>query len=194
MAEFEKRCTACGSAARQQDRFCSNCGASDWVEPSTGDQSLVTEDVESPAPTGPQSSDTQGSPQAVDHNRQARDWAVFTHVAAVAGFFVPFGWILGPLIIWLMKRDEFQFVDEHGKAALNFFISITIWGTILSAVLLPLVLLLRMAFAPFFALAIGFSIAMLALTVIAVAEVIINAGRASRGEQPYYHISLTLIR
>lgn len=194
MAEFEKRCAACGSAARQQDKFCSNCGASDWVDPSAGEDAPVDTNVESPAPAGPQPSEPNGNPRPVDDNRQARDWAVFTHVAAVAGFFVPFGWILGPLIIWVMKRDQFQFVDEHGKAALNFFISITIWGIILSAVLLPLTLFLRAAFAPFFALAVGFSISVLALAVIAIAEVIINAGRASRGEQPYYHISLTLIR
>ncbi|HEV2691261.1 MAG TPA: DUF4870 domain-containing protein [Verrucomicrobiae bacterium] len=49
------------------------------------------------------------------------------HLSALAAFTaIPFGNILGPLIIWQIKKNEFPSVDIHGKAALNFQISVTI--------------------------------------------------------------------
>jgi hypothetical protein len=48
------------------------------------------------------------------------------HLSALAGFVIPFGHILGPLIVWQLKKNEFPSVDIHGKAALNFQITVTI--------------------------------------------------------------------
>ena len=62
---------------------------------------------------------------------QSLMWATFCHLAAISGFVVtPLGFILGPLIIWLIKKDEFEFVNEQGKEALNFQISMLIYGII----------------------------------------------------------------
>ena len=52
---------------------------------------------------------------------------MWCHMSALAGLVVPFGNLLGPLIIWQMKRNEFPSVDEHGKEALSFQISILIY-------------------------------------------------------------------
>ena len=57
---------------------------------------------------------------------RARTWNMFCHLSALAGFVIPFGHILGPLIIWQIKKDEIPSVDSHGKAALNFQITVTI--------------------------------------------------------------------
>lgn len=38
--------------------------------------------------------------------------------------------IIGPLIIWLLKKDESQFIDYYGKEYFNFFISVAIYGTV----------------------------------------------------------------
>lgn len=49
------------------------------------------------------------------------------HLSALAGFVgVPFGNILGPLIVWQIKKNEIPSVDLHGKAALNFQITVTL--------------------------------------------------------------------
>jgi uncharacterized Tic20 family protein len=49
------------------------------------------------------------------------------HLSALSALVgVPFGHILGPLIVWQLKKNEFPSVDIHGKAALNFQISVTI--------------------------------------------------------------------
>ena len=47
---------------------------------------------------------------------------------AFSGIVVPFGNILGPLVVWLITRDESEFVDASGKEALNFQL---IWSGIL---------------------------------------------------------------
>lgn len=62
-----------------------------------------------------------------DVSSDERTWGVLTHAAAFAGFAVPFGNVLGPLLIWLVKRDESRFLDANGKQAVNFQITWTIW-------------------------------------------------------------------
>lgn len=65
---------------------------------------------------------------------EEKKFAMLCHVAAFAGFLIPLGNIIGPLIIWLMKKDQSYYVDAHGKESLNFQISIMIYG-IVSAIL-----------------------------------------------------------
>ena len=53
-----------------------------------------------------------------------KSMAMFCHLAAFSGWIgIPFGHVLGPLIVWLLKRKESKFIDTHGKASLNFQIS-----------------------------------------------------------------------
>ncbi len=58
---------------------------------------------------------------------QERNWAMAAHLSAlvaIAG--LPFGHILGPLIIYLIKGHESEFVGEHARASLNYQITISI--------------------------------------------------------------------
>jgi uncharacterized Tic20 family protein len=50
------------------------------------------------------------------------------HLAAFAFFICPFGNLLGPLIVWLIKRDQSPFVADQGREALNFNISVLLAG------------------------------------------------------------------
>ena len=64
-----------------------------------------------------------------------RAWDMWCHITALAGLIIPFGNVIGPLVIWQMKRNEFPSVDEHGKESLNFQLSILIYvlaGTVLA--------------------------------------------------------------
>jgi len=56
-----------------------------------------------------------------------RNWAMFCHLSAFAGFFFPFGSIIGPLICWLSRKDESQWVNQNGKSSLNFQLSILLY-------------------------------------------------------------------
>ena len=49
------------------------------------------------------------------------------HLIALSGVIVPFGNILGPLIVWMIGKSDSEFVNEHGKSSLNFQISFTLF-------------------------------------------------------------------
>jgi uncharacterized protein len=76
------------------------------------------------------------APPPPDSNAH-RAWDMWCHLAALAGLVIPFGNVIGPLIIWQMKRNEFPSVDQHGKESLNFQLSVLIYilaGTVLALV------------------------------------------------------------
>lgn len=57
-----------------------------------------------------------------------QQWILFLNISALAGFVIPsMGHILGPLIIWLVKKPESAAIDAAGRAVLNFQISWTFW-------------------------------------------------------------------
>ena len=63
--------------------------------------------------------------------KDAQMWGMFCHLAALAGFIgVPLGHIIGPLVIWLIKKDDYVMVDEQGKESVNFQISMTIYSVV----------------------------------------------------------------
>lgn len=56
-----------------------------------------------------------------------RNWAMLCHLSAFAGFFFPFGGIIGPLICWLSRRDDSAWVNINGKNSLNFQLSMLLY-------------------------------------------------------------------
>ncbi len=67
-------------------------------------------------------------------SKDERTWGMLCHLIAFSGFIIPFGNLLGPLTIWLIKKDEMPFVDDQGKESLNFQLTMLI-ALIISAVL-----------------------------------------------------------
>ncbi|WP_153912908.1 DUF4870 domain-containing protein [Shewanella sp. TC10] len=67
--------------------------------------------------------------------KEARDMGLLVYAASFAGYIIPLGSIIGPLIVWLMKRDEFEFVNECGKNCINFKLSLLIY-VIISSILI----------------------------------------------------------
>ena len=107
-----------------------------------------------------------------------RTWCVICHLSALAGFVIPgAGHILGPLIVWLVKRGESAEIDAHGKEALNFQISMLIYNVVAGILCL---------------LVIGFAL-LAVLHVLNVVFVIIAALRASEGQMYRYPLTLRLI-
>ncbi len=61
-------------------------------------------------------------------SKEERIWATVSHLSALCFFAVPpIGHIIAPLIIWLIKREDSHYLDQHGKEAINFQISFTIY-------------------------------------------------------------------
>jgi uncharacterized protein len=116
----------------------------------------------------------------------ARNYAMLCHILSLAGLVIPFGNVIGPLVIWLIKRDD-PFVDEHGKESVNFQISVTIY----SIVIMFLMFFLIFASELVFVLAI---MALIAAFVLELVFVVRGALAASRGEPYRYPLSIRFIR
>jgi uncharacterized Tic20 family protein len=66
----------------------------------------------------------------------SRTWALSAHLSGLlAGYVIPFGGILAPFIIWLVKKEDDPFVRDHALEALNF--QITVWLALI--ICIPLV-------------------------------------------------------
>jgi uncharacterized Tic20 family protein len=75
-------------------------------------------------------------------------WAMLCHLTTLSGFIIPLANIIAPLIIWSMKKDEFPLVEDQGKEALNFQISMTIYcisAAILIFIIIGIPLLIGLA-------------------------------------------------
>ena len=107
------------------------------------------------------------------------------HLSALAGFIIPFGNILGPLLVWQIKKNEIPSVDVHGKAALNFQL------TVLIAVLVGFAVALVLSFIRvgvlLFPIVILIGLAGLVFAIIA-------GIKANNGEEYKYPYSLQLVK
>lgn len=72
-------------------------------------------------------------------DKDERMWGMLCHLSALAGFIIPFGNIIGPLIVYSMKKDEYPFVVDQGKESLNFQISVLIYLAISLVTILLLI-------------------------------------------------------
>ena len=72
-----------------------------------------------------------GPPATSISSSDVRIWNILCHASALLGVFLHFpGHLLGPLIVWLAKRDDSPEIDAHGKESLNFQISMLIYNGI----------------------------------------------------------------
>ena len=111
-----------------------------------------------------------GSPGA-----EERQWAMFAHLSAILGVFIGGLTFVGPLVIWLVKKDTMAFVDDQGKEALNFQITISIVMVALWVVTLFTILLLSPLTIPLMML-----VGLVALVFVVIAGIKANEGVAYR--------------
>jgi uncharacterized Tic20 family protein len=122
-------------------------------------------------------SDTPAPSAAPTENE--RTWGMLAHLSALAGVVVwLLGCVLGPLAVYLSRRDQSEFVAEHAREALNFNITV-----VLAAIVCMALMVVFVGFILGTALFIGW----LVLTLIA-------AIRASEGERYRYPLSLRLVK
>ena len=69
-----------------------------------------------------------------DISQDEKTWGMLAHLSSLVGLIIPFGTILGPLVVWLIKKDTMPFVADQGKEAVNFNITVAI-AIVVSAVL-----------------------------------------------------------
>lgn len=76
--------------------------------------------------TTPSQEETSNKPHETELSQDDRNMGMFCHLAAFAGLIIPFGSLIGPLVIWQMKKDQSAYIDYHGKESLNFQITMAI--------------------------------------------------------------------
>lgn len=115
---------------------------------------------------------------AIEQSKDARTWGMLAHLSALVQFLgIPS--VLGPLVVWLIKKNEYPFVNDQGKEALNFHITVFIVALILT---------------PTICLA-GIGILLLvALGITALILAIIAAMKANEGVAYRYPLTLRLIK
>lgn len=117
--------------------------------------------------------------EAESSEQQSSTWNILCHLSSLIGYLgIPFGNIIMPLVIWLIKKDEYPMIDVHAKESLNFQISMTIY-TIFSIFLCFIL--------------VGFIILPL-LSVLNIVFVIIASVKANRSEVYRYPLTLRFIK
>ena len=73
-----------------------------------------------------------------EENADARTWAMFCHLSPLIGIVVSVGLLnfVGPLVIWLVKREQYPYVDDQGKEALNYQLTLLIVSLVCLAITL----------------------------------------------------------
>lgn len=105
------------------------------------------------------------------------------HLSALVGLLGNgIGFVLGPLVVWLWKRDDYEFVREQGLEAVNFQITM-----IISAIAAFLLMLSLMA-------VIGGVLLLVATAIVAVVNPIIAAAQVKRGVHYRYPFSIRMIK
>jgi uncharacterized protein len=116
------------------------------------------------------------TPIAVDG--ESRMWGMLCHLSALSAYVTGLGGILGPLIVWLVKKDSLPFVDDQGKESLNFQISMLIYHLIGAALLLCFL--------------IGIPV-LIVLSAMNIVFIIVASVKANSGEAYRYPFTLRLI-
>ena len=93
----------------------------------------------SPAPPYGVTSMNEPNPVTDVPTQDERTWGMLAHLTAFSGFLIPFGNIIAPLIVWLVKRDQSQFVADQGKESLNFNITVLLAGVVCWALVYVLI-------------------------------------------------------
>ncbi len=151
---MDRTCPACSARLDQHATRCPNCGAD------------LAADL----------TDRTTEPGAADE--AVRTTAVAAHLSTLAGLVIPFGSVIGPLAVWLTRRHRDRFIDQAGREALNFGITIAIYGSVLLVAALMLV-----------------GIPLLVVGVVAwVVLAWLAAVKASQGRPYRYPLTLRLVR
>lgn len=121
-------------------------------------------------------------PTANALDSDSRMWAMWAHLSSFSGWVTAIGYIVGPLIVWQIKKDQHPFVDFNGKEALNFNLSLALYSVISFGLALTII---------------GLVIAIPALLAIVVGQIVftvIAAVKANQGEAFRYPLAIRFVK
>lgn len=117
----------------------------------------------------------------------SRHWAAGAHLSALVALVTALPSLVGPLVVWLLKRDVDAFVEDHAREALNFNLSVLVYVvvgvvvgvvSVVATVGLVVLVLVPVAFAAF----VGWLVALLTA-----------AGHAANGQPYRYPLTIRFV-
>jgi len=121
----------------------------------------------------------QGEKAGEEIGKDARMWAMICHLAGLAGIVIPIiGNIVAPLVVWQIKKDDYSFVNEQGKEAVNYQISMSIYALICL---------------PFFLICVG-PFLLAAVGIVDLVFLLIAAVKANNGYHYRYPLTIRFIK
>ena len=66
-----------------------------------------------------------------------KNLATFIHLSTFSRFIIPFGNFIGPIVLWAANKEKSEFIDQHGKQAINFQISVLLYAIIIGTISVP---------------------------------------------------------
>ena len=121
---------------------------------------------------------------------EEKRWALFAHLSTLVGGLLTSGWLfslgffIGPLIIWLVKKDSMPFVADQAKEALNFGITVT-----LACFVLMMLTILTLGIGALVTVP-----TLLVIGIVALVLVIIATVKASEGVAYRYPVAIRLVK
>ena len=120
---------------------------------------------------------TEPAPTAISSDE--RQWAMFAHLSSLVAFALGGMMFIGPLLVWLIKKNEMKFVDDQGKEALNFQLNMLVLMLGVGVIGLPLTFL-TLGFGGFLAVPLALGVVALSIVMPVIAGIKANAGEAYR--------------
>ncbi|WP_457610090.1 DUF4870 domain-containing protein [Lutibacter sp.] len=117
-----------------------------------------------------------------------KNYSSITHLSSFSGWFFPFGNIIVPLVLWSARKNESSYIDIHGKSAVNFQLSLLLYGFLLALLFVPIVI---------FTLGLGLiaiTIGIIPAILLKIALIIIASMKASNGEFYKYPFTIEFIK
>ncbi len=112
-------------------------------------------------------------------SKDARTWVMLCHLSALVGLLGNgIGFLLGPLVVWLVKKNDDPFIDEQGKEAVNFQLTMFL-AALVSGILIFVIIGVFLLFV---------------VAIFATVLSIIGAIKASEGEHFKYPFALRLVK
>ena len=116
--------------------------------------------------------------------QEQKTWGMIAHLSSLSGLIIPLGNVIGPLVVWLIKKDTMPFVADQAKEALNFSITLSIIGAALLAITVMSLFLAAILTIPLLAV----------VGIVAIILIIIAAVKANDGVAYRYPLTLRLVK
>lgn len=117
-----------------------------------------------------------------------KTYSSITHLSSFAGWIFPFGNVIVPFVLWSAKKSESAYIDNHGKAAINFQLSLMLYSFLLALLIIPLTI---------FTLGLGLVAVLLGIIpaiILIIATVISASIKATNGEYYDYPFTIEFIK